>query len=175
MRVTITDKDVINLNTFMLLHSKKAKKQKLISTYAIPFEFLLVGIIIDGIAKTVPILTITAIIASILWLIFYPKFYNRLLLKHLKIAKNIENSSVLMNFEIDDGVIKFYNKEKPKPSEIFQLDSVNRVIKSEDNYFIAFKEGHHIVLPINEETTALMGKIKEHFRYGDIEKIKLNS
>lgn len=174
MIVNITDKDVINLNTFMLLHSKKAKKQKIISTYAIPFEFLLVGIIIDGFAKTAPILTIVAIVASILWLIFYPKFYNRLLLKHLKMAKNIDESCVEMNFEIDDEFIRFYNADKPKPSEIFKLDSVNRVIKSEDNYFIAFKEGHHIVLPINEETTALMGKIKNHFKYGDIEKIKLN-
>lgn len=173
MKVTITDKDVVNLNTFMLLHSKKAKKQKIISTYAVPFEFLLVGIIIDGLAKIAPTLTIISIVASILWLIFYPKFYNKLLLKHLKRAEEIESSNIEMNFEVDDKNIKFYNGNQPKSSEIFELDSVVRILKSEENYFIAFKQGHHIVLPINDETTENINKIKSHFRYGDIEKIRL--
>lgn len=174
MKVTITNKDIRNLKVFMLLHSKKAKKQKAISTYAIPFEFLLVGIILDGLLKLAPVLTIASIVLSILWLIIYPRFYRRLLNKHLKQAEQLENSSVEMNFEISDGKVKFYNGDKPKPSEIFELDSVNRVIKSEENYIIAFKEGHHIVLPISDEAADMMGMIKAHFKYGDIENISLN-
>ena len=50
MKVRITNRDVDNLNKFMLLYSKKARKQRLISTYAIPFEFLLVGYFGCGVA-----------------------------------------------------------------------------------------------------------------------------
>ncbi|NLY03872.1 MAG: hypothetical protein GXZ15_03425 [Campylobacter sp.] len=175
MKVTITDQDVSNLRVFMLLHSKKAKKQKVIGLYALPFEFLLVGIILDGVFKFAPILTIISIILSILWLLFYPKYYKKLLTKHLKEADELEESKIEMNFEIKDKFVKFYNGSEAKASEIFELDGINRVVKSEDNYFIAFKTGEHIVLPINEETTLKMQQIKAHFKHGDIENIKLRA
>ena len=74
MKVQITNRDVDNLNKFMLLYSKKARKQRLVSTYAIPFEFLLLGIIISGLLKTAPIASVASVILGAAWLIFYTKF-----------------------------------------------------------------------------------------------------
>lgn len=158
MRVTITNDDVTNLNKFMLLHSKAAKKQKLISTYAIPFEFIVVGLILDGLFKTVPICSISSAVLAILWLIFYPKFYKKMSAKHLKEAENIELSSVEMTFVADENIISF-SKGTPKQSEKFEIKTLNRIVETENNYFLGFERGFHIVLPISDETQQILHKL----------------
>lgn len=83
-------------------------------------------------------------------------------------------SSMEMNFNItDDKKITFSNSDTPKASEIFDLESVFKIAKSADNYFVCFKEGHHIVLPINDEVTDMMLRIKNNFESGDIDNITL--
>ena len=153
MKVQITNHDVDNLNKFMLLYSKKARKQRLISTYAIPFEFLLVGIIIDGLLKTAPIASIASVVLGAAWLIFYPKFYRRMLRKHLASAKLAQDSSTEMSFVADGETISF-SKGEPRASEKFAARSLNRIAASGENFFLAFDRGFHIVLPKNAETDA---------------------
>ena len=145
MQVIITNKDVSNLNKFMLLYSKNARKQRLISTYAIPFEFLLMGIIIDGLLKTAPIASASSAVLAILWLIFYPKFYRRMLRKHLGAASVAQSSSAEMSFVVDGETISF-SKGEPR--------ALNRIAASGENFFLAFDRGFHIVLPKNAETDA---------------------
>ena len=153
MKVQITNHDVDNLNKFMLLYSKKARKQRLVSTYAIPFEFLLVGIIIDGLLKTAPIASVASVILGAAWLIFYPKFYRRMLRKHLASAKLAQSSSAEMSFVADGETISF-SKGEPRASEKFAARSLNRIAASGENFFLAFDRGFHIVLPKNAETDA---------------------
>ncbi|PSM52257.1 putative membrane protein [Campylobacter blaseri] len=153
MKIRITDKDVINLQKFMVNHSKKAKKQKLVSFYAIPFEFILVGLILDGFFKLVPWISITSLVLAILWLVFYPKYYKRLCKKQIdKAIQNTPKSNIEMNLKIDKNNISFSPDEKPKISEIFEISTLNKLAKSENNFFLGFKAGHHIVLPITDET-----------------------
>ena len=151
MKVQITNHDVDNLNKFMLLYSKKARKQRLVSTYAIPFEFLLMGIIIDGLLKTVPIASVASVILGAAWLIFYPKFYRRMLRKHLSAAKLAQDSSTEMSFVADGETISF-SKGEPRASEKFAASSLNRIAAGRENFFLAFDRGFHIVLPKNAET-----------------------
>ena len=153
MKVRITNRDVDNLNKFMLLYSKKARKQRLVSTYAIPFEFLLVGIIIDGLLKTAPIASVASVILGAAWLIFYPKFYRRMLRRHLGAASVAQNSSAEMSFVADDETISF-SKGEPCASEKFAARSLNRIAAGGENFFLAFDRGFHIVLPKNAETDA---------------------
>ena len=143
MKVQITNRDVDNLNKFMLLYSKKARKQRLVSTYAIPFEFLLMGIIIDGLLKTAPIASVASVILGAAWLIFYPKFYRRMLRKHLDAAKLAQDSKIEMEFIAE-----------PRASEKFAVRSLNRIAAGSENFFLAFDRGFHIVLPKNAETDA---------------------
>ena len=153
MQVIITNKDVSNLNKFMLLYSKNARKQRLVSTYAIPFEFLLMGIIIDGLLKTAPIASASSAVLAILWLIFYPKFYRRMLRKHLGAASVAQSSSAEMSFVADGETISF-SKGEPRASEKFAARSLNRIAAGGENFFLAFDRGFHIVLPKNAETDA---------------------
>ena len=154
MKVRITNRDVDNLNKFMLLYSKKARKQRLVSTYAIPFEFLLMGIIIDGLLKTAPIASVASVILGAAWLIFYPKFYRRMLRKHLAAAKLEQDSSTEMSFVADGETISF-SKGEPRASEKFTARSLNRIAAGGENFFLAFDRGFHIVLPKNETDAAV--------------------
>jgi len=159
MKVQITNHDVDNLNKFMLLYSKKARKQRLVSTYAIPFEFLLMGIIIDGLLKTAPIASVASVILGAAWLIFYPKFYRRMLRKHLSAAKLAQDSSTEMSFVADGETISF-SKGEPRASEKFTVRSLNRIAASGENFFLAFDRGFHIVLPKNAETDAAVQQLE---------------
>ncbi len=158
MKVQITNRDVDNLNKFILLYSKKARKQRLVSTYAIPFEFLLMGIIIDGLLKTAPIASVASVILGAAWLIFYPKFYRRMLRKHLAAAKLAQDSSTEMSFVADDETISF-SKGEPRASEKFAAHSLNRIAAGGENFFLAFDRGLHIVLPKNAETDAAVQQL----------------
>lgn len=173
MEVIITNKDVGNLRKFMILHSKKAKKQKMMSFYAIPFEFIIVGLILDGLLKTVPILSVVSLVLAILWLVFFPKYYQKICKRELDKSENLPESKIKMKFNLSGENITFSNKDKLKPSEIFSLSSLDRIVKTNENYFICFKEGHHIVLPLCDETTSKMNEIKSHFKKGEIEEISL--
>lgn len=173
MEVIITNKDVGNLRKFMILHSKKAKRQKMMSFYAVPFEFIVVGLILDGLLKTVPILSLTSLVLAILWLIFFPKYYTKICNKELVKSDNLPESKIKMKFNVDENNITFSNDEKPKPSEIFNLNSLDKIAKTKENYFISFKEGHHIVLPLSDETTEKINEIKSRFSKGDIEEVTL--
>lgn len=164
MEVIITNKDVSNLNKFMLLHSKKTKKQKIMSFYFVPFEFIIVGIIIDGLAKTAPIVTLASLFCGILWAILFPKFYNKMLQKHLNEANNLEKSEVKMQFLHENGIISFSNGE-PKTSEKFDEQSISRIVSTDENYFLAFSE-IHIVLPKNTDTKEQIEKISKDLNKG---------
>ncbi|MDA3058356.1 hypothetical protein OFN97_07900 [Campylobacter sp. VBCF_05 NA6] len=172
MQVTITERDVVALNKFMLLHSKKAKKQKIVSTYAIAFEFLIFGIIIDGLFKTAPIASIASLIMGALWLVFFPKFYRKMLRKHIANAENIEPSSVVMNFLWSEAEISFANGEA-SASEKFATSDLNRIARSGENYFLGFERGFHIVLPYTEDTAREVENLAK-FRNLAIESVDLN-
>lgn len=158
MKVTITQDDVKNLNIFMLKHSFNAKKQKLISFYAIPFEFILVGLFIDGIFKFAPIVTIVSVLLAISWLLIYPKFYNKFIQKHINNVNKLTSSPIEMNFSFDDDYIYFKNDCKDLSEEFFRKD-LKKVTRTEKNYFLGFKIGHHIVLPVNDEVDVLIEQL----------------
>ena len=162
MKVTITNKDVTNLNKFMLIHSKKARKMRIMSFYAIPLEFILLGIILDGLLKKAPIFTISSAILAILWFVIFPKFYNKMVAKNIAKTENLNLNDATLNFICDEEKISFSPDLTPKASEIFYLDTLNRIVKTDENFFIVFSDAH-IVLPnkaeISQEVENLSKKL----------------
>lgn len=169
MKVILKQEDIINLKIFMLTKSKTAKKQRLISYYAIPFEFILVGIFIDGIFKLVPIASIVSVVFSILWMVIYPKLYKKMQKRHIQNAKETKFNDTIMNFIADKNTISF-SVDKPKANEIFQTKHLKTIQESDSNYFIGFKNSLYIVLPKNKETFEEINKISSNL---NIEKIYL--
>lgn len=158
MKIILTQNDIINLKIFMLTKSKTAKKQRLISYYAIPFEFILVGIFIDGIFNVAPIVSIISVILAILWMVVYPKLYKKMQDGHIKNAKETKFTDTVMNFKVDENFISFSSGE-PKPNEKFETKHLKTIEESKDNYFLGFKNSLYIVLPKNDETLKEIKKI----------------
>jgi len=161
MEVTVTNKDVTNLNKFMLNHSKSAKKQRFFSTYAIPFEFILVGIITDTLLKFSPFTTIISTILAALWLIYFPKFYNKNIEKNIKKVENLNLSDSKMNFIVEDNKISFSPDTTPKPSEIFDISLLKRIVCTDENYFLGFDKSVHIVLPKTDEIAQIAQSLSQ--------------
>ena len=160
MKVRLTSQDIANLNKFMLLHSKKSQKWRMLSFYAIPFEFILLGIILDGLLKKAPIFTISSVILGILWFVIFPKFYNKIVEKYLAKFENLKLDEVDLNFAVDDEKISLSADTTPKPSEIFRATSLNRIVESSQNYFLAFSDAH-IVLPKTDEIAQIAQSLSQ--------------
>ena len=150
MKVTITKNDIVNLNKFMLIHSKKAKKMRMISFYAIAVEFILLGLFLDWLFKKAPMISGISVILAGAWVLFFPKFYNKIIEKNIAKTENLNISSAELNLLIDDKKLSFSPDLTPKSSEIFYLDTLRRIVCTNENYFLAFSDSH-IVLPKNEE------------------------
>lgn len=148
MQFTLTKNDIIALNVFMIKHSKTAIKQRIIGTYAIAFEFILVGLFVDGIFKLAPFVSLVSLIFAIFWLIFYPKFYKKMQQKQLKNAYEISADEILMKFEIDDEFITFCECEK---NEKFALNNLTTIDESQNNIFLGFKNNIYLILPKTDE------------------------
>ena len=162
MKVKVTSKDITNLNKFMLLHSKKSQKLRMISFYAIPVEFILLGIILDGLLKKFPIFIISSAVLGILWFIIFPKFYNKTIEKNIAKFENLKLGEAELNFSCDDEKISLSVDTTPKPSEIFYLDSLKRIVASDENYFLAFANAHIVLQKtdqIGEEIANLSKKL----------------
>ena len=160
MIVKVTSKDITNLNKFMLLHSKKSQKLRMISFYAIPFEFILLGIILDGLLKKFPIFIISSAVLGILWFIIFPKFYNKMVEKNIAKFENLKLGEAELNFALDDEKISLSADTTPKPSEIFRATNLNRIVESSQNYFLAFSDAH-IVLPKTDEIAQIAQSLSQ--------------
>ena len=171
MKVKVTSKDVTNLNKFMLLYSKKSQKLRMISFYAIPFEFILLGIILDGLLKKFPIFIISSAILGVLWFIIFPKFYNKMVEKNIAKFENLKLGEAELNFAVNDEKISLSVDSNPKPSEIFYLDNLKRIVASGENYFLAFANAH-IVLQKTDEISEEIANLSKKLNL-EIENLKI--
>ena len=65
-----------------------------------------------------------------------------------------------MNFAVDDEKISLSADTTPKPSEIFRATSLNRIVESSQNYFLAFSDAH-IVLPKTDEIAQIAQSLSQ--------------
>lgn len=170
MKVTITNKDVEVLKKFMLLHSKMAKKQKITSFYLIPFEFILVGIVLDALTKLAPVLSITSAILGILWLVIFPRFYKKMLIRHLADSESLPASSVEIGFNVLNDEVIFGGE---KESEKFGINELNRLVCTGSNFILAFGKNFHMVLPKNSQTAEILENLSQKTEI-EIESIEIS-
>lgn len=90
----VSEQDFVNFNLFHAKHSKQAKNAKLLSVYggaALCFFMLVFVLVVMRGYDTVSVCVYGAIIA-ILWVIFFPKYYEfrvkKILAKHISEGKN---------------------------------------------------------------------------------------
>lgn len=150
MKIHLTPNDIKELNSFMLLHSLIAKKQKLMSFYMIPAEFILLGLGIDFLIKTTPICLVVSIILSGIWLYFFPKLYKKNVKKHLLENARSEIKPLDMIFELKDNNIFFY-EENSNIKDKFNLKYLSAIVSFRNVYILVFNKKIHIVLPKDDK------------------------
>ena len=88
------------------------------------------------------------------WVWFFPKFYNKMVEKNIAKTQNLNITSAELNLLFDDEKLSFSPDLTPKASETFYLNTLKRIVCTDENYFLAFLDSH-IVLPKNEEIAAV--------------------
>ena len=81
-------------------------------------QFVFVGILIDFLAKTFPVICIASAIFGVIWYFVFPKIYGGFVQKQLGKAPEQEKFSSVF-FEINGEKFSYSVAQKPNASEIF--------------------------------------------------------
>lgn len=129
----------------MMTKSRQARKQKNLIVF-VPLQFVFVGLVIDFIAKTFPIIAIISVILGIAWAMFFPKIYDKWAKKTIGTRPDSEGKLSKINVEIFDEVFHYFIGKKATPSEIFQISEISGLKVSDENYFLEVEKGKSYVL-----------------------------
>ena len=93
IKYNLTEDDYINFNMFHIRNSKSAMRSLKIQRFAVPIIYIILPFVFPNALDSTFIFTlITFFIVSILWVVFYPKYFyksvNRRLKKMIKEGKN---------------------------------------------------------------------------------------
>ena len=66
-----------------------------------------------------------------------------------------------MNFIVEDDKISFSPDTTPKPSEIFDISLLKRIVCTDENYFLGFDKSVHIVLPKTDEIAQIAQSLSQ--------------
>lgn len=97
LKYLLTEQDYINFNLFHIQNSKMATKALKIQRYTIPALYLVLAYVFASIGDGSYILSFTIFtIFAILWLVLYPKFYYRTIIRNVKkMMKEGKNEGLL--------------------------------------------------------------------------------
>jgi len=99
----LTEEDYINFNLYHIKHSKMGKRSLLLQRIVSPFIFI-IGAYLYSVIGNLPFLPlfITFAVMSILWVIFYPKYFYGLIARNAKkMIKEGKNDDLLGNHQLE--------------------------------------------------------------------------
>ena len=106
----LTEEDYINFNLYHIKHSKMGKRSLLLQRIVTPFLYIIVAYLFSMIGN-LPFLPlfITFFIVSALWVIFYPKYFYRLIARNAKkMIKEGKNDDLLGKHQLkmtEEGLV----------------------------------------------------------------------
>ena len=106
----LTEEDYINFNLYHIKHSKMGKRALTLQRFLSPLLFIIVAYLyaVIGDLPFLP-LFITFFVMSILWIIFYPKYFYGLIARNAKkMIKEGKNDGLLGNHQLkfmEDGLV----------------------------------------------------------------------
>lgn len=134
----LTEEDYINFNMFHIKNSKTAMRSLTIQRFIGPIIFIISSYVFSKIGD-VPFLGlfITFLILSILWVIFYPKYFYSHVIRHVKkMIKEGKNDGLLGEHHMmmtEDGIVDSTTNGETKVNW-----SGIQQIKENDDYFYLY-------------------------------------
>jgi hypothetical protein len=130
-----------------LRNSKQVKKMKITATLMVPAIFLVLTFINLMSGRLKPAQTWVYVIASLLWILFYPRMMNRSMLK--KTAKMLtegDNSGILGKHEIDFEENWIIHKT-PASEQKTKWGGIKKLEETDNHYFLYDTAISAIIIP----------------------------
>jgi hypothetical protein len=151
----LTEEDYINFNLYHLKNSKTGKKALNMQRFLSPVIFMVAAYVISTFGG-MPLLSsfIIFFITSVLWVIFYPKYFYSLITRNVKkMIKEGKNDGLLGDHSLimtDEGIVDTSSNRETKVTwsgiESFKEDNDNLYlyISSVSAYILPKRELHHV-------------------------------
>ena len=134
----LTEEDYINFNLYHIKNSKTGKRALVLQRFLTPLFFIIISYIYSLISDMsfLP-LFITFLVTSILWVIFYPKYFYRLIARNAKkMMKEGKNDGLLGNHQLkltEEGLVDTSSNKETKVTW-----SGITSFKEDDGYFLLY-------------------------------------
>ena len=159
MKLDLSAQNIYNFKKFVLTASVQAKRQKNL-VFFVPLQFVFVGILIDFLAKTFPVICIVSALVGVIWYFVFPKIYGGFVQKQLGESPKQEKFSSVF-FEINGEKFSYSIAQKPNASEIFALKDVDKILESENEFFASVERGKvYILFPKNTTGISAIEELK---------------
>lgn len=115
----LTEEDYINFNLYHIKNSKTGKRALALQRFLTPLFFIMISYIYSVISDMsfLP-LFITFLVTSILWVIYYPKYFYRLISRNTKkMIKEGKNDGLLGDHQLkmtDEGLVDISSNKETK-------------------------------------------------------------
>lgn len=144
----LTEEDYLKFNMFHIKNSKAATKSLNLQRFLGPIFFIVFAYIFSMIAEIAFLgLLITFLIVSLLWVIFYPKyFYSHVSRQTRKMIQEGENEGLLGNHHLlmtEEGIIETTSSGETKVT----WASLKEFKEDEDNFYLYNSGLSAIILP----------------------------
>ncbi|MFO1446306.1 YcxB family protein [Bacillus sp. Bva_UNVM-123] len=147
----LTEEDYINFNMFHIRNSKTAMRSLTIQRFIGPIIFIISSYVFSKIGD-VPFLGlfITFLILSILWVIFYPKYFYSHIIRHVKkMIKEGKNDGLLGEHHMmmtEDGIVDSTTNGETKVN----WSGIQQVKENEDYFYLYNSSVSAYILPKRE-------------------------
>ena len=159
MKLDLSAQNIYNFKKFVLTASVQAKRQKNL-VFFVPLQFVFVGILIDFLAKTFPVICIVSALVGVIWYFVFPKIYGGFVQKQLGKAPEQEKFSSVF-FEINGEKFSYSVAQKPNASEIFVFLDVDKILESENEFFASVERGKiYVLFPKNTAGISAIEELK---------------
>ncbi|MCJ7842473.1 YcxB family protein [Lederbergia sp. NSJ-179] len=119
IKYNLTEEDYLNFNLFHVKNSKTAKKAMKMQRFLIPIVFIVIPYVLSKMGDMSLFgLLIPFLLISILWIMFYPKYFYHYVIRHTKkLIKEGENDGLLGEHRMilsEEGIVDSASNRETK-------------------------------------------------------------
>ncbi|MFP7298762.1 YcxB family protein [Neobacillus niacini] len=151
IKYNLTEEDYLKFNMFHISHSESANKSLKTQRFATPFVYIIFAYIFANIAD-IPFLysLIPFLIVGILWVIFYPKYFqSRILSQTKKMIREGKNEGLLGEHTMilsEEGIVDSNTKGETK----VHWSGIIKLVEDESNLYVYNSSVSAYIIPKRE-------------------------
>lgn len=137
IKYVLTEEDYVHFNMYHIKNSEAAMKMLNLQRYLTPIFFIIVSILLSQVSEIpLPISLSVFLVIGILWYIYYPKYYERFLVKQVKKMFSEGKNDGLLGEHIltlsEEGLVETTSNGETRAS----WTSIKNFKEDKDYYFL---------------------------------------